>query len=929
MRADRMNSKVFLAAVATWFAIVAPEAAQTILPAPPAGAPTTVLRAPQNPKFVEHVKTIRQSVASALATSSGHPLGYIPAPLDLSHLTTQIQPKLVTAASLPASYDLRPLGRVTPVKNQGSCGDCWAFGTFGSMESILLPSETDNFSENNLKNLSGFDMSPCAGGNSFMSTAYLARWSGPVNEPDDPYNEANTNTSPVSAPVQKHVQDVIVIPARSSALDNDMLKNALMTYGGVQVVMEWSDGAYNSATASYYYNASSTANHSVTLVGWDDNYMSTSFATTPPGNGAFLIKNSWGTSWGLSGYFWVSYYDTSLAIADSSFAFVETEPVSNYGRQYEYDPLGWVSSLGYGGATPTTGWFANVFSAVATEQLQAVSFYAASNGSPYVVSIYTGVAGPPTSGILAATTSGTLTSAGYNTVALPNPVTLTNGMAFSVVVKLTTPGYNYPIPFEYAISGYSSAATASPGQSYISSNGTAWSDATVVDPTANVCLKAFTASSTAPAISSLSPKSATAGGVAFTLTVNGSNFDSGAQVNWNGTALTTIYVSDSQLTATVPAALIAAAGTAGVTVTTAGGTSAVATFTINPAPPTISGLSPNSAAAGGPAFTLTINGTNFVSDATAKWGATALATTFVNAGQLSATVPAALIAVPGTASVTVTTTGGTSAGATFTINPGVPKITSLSPNTATAGGAAFTLTINGTSFVSGATAKWGTTALTTTFVSAIKLTAAVPASLIVAAGTASVTVTTSHGTSAGATFTIKPRAPTITSLSPTSATAGGAAFTLTVTGTNYVSGAKVNWQGAALQTTFGSATTLRAAVPASLIAMAGKASITVATAGGTSNVATFTIKARPAITSLNPSSATAGGAGFALTVTGTGFVAGATVKFGNAALTTKFVSATQLTASVPSAYISKAATVSVVVVNPGAINSNSVSFAIH
>ena len=82
-----------------------------------------------------------------------------------------------------------------------------------------------------------------------------------------------------------------------------------------------------------------------------------------------------------------------------------------------------------------------------------------------------------------------------------------------------------------------------------------------------------------PTINSLSPSSATAGAAAFTLTVNGTNFVSGATVNWGGTALTTTYVSPSQLTASVPASLIATAGAVSVTVTTSGGTSA-ATFTI-------------------------------------------------------------------------------------------------------------------------------------------------------------------------------------------------------------------------------------------------------------------------------------------------------------------------------------------------------------
>jgi hypothetical protein len=105
--------------------------------------------------------------------------------------------------------------------------------------------------------------------------------------------------------------------------------------------------------------------------------------------------------------------------------------------------------------------------------------------------------------------------------------------------------------------------------------------------------------------------------------------------------------------------------------------------------------------------------------------------------------------------------------------------------------------------------------------------------------------------------------------------------------------------------------------------------VTVTTSGGTSAGATFTINPHPTITSLSPSSTTAGGAAFTLTINGTGFVPGATVTFGNAALTTTFVSATKLTAAVPALYFGKAGAVSVVVYNPGRITSNTASFTVH
>ena len=433
-----------------------------------------------------------------------------------------------------------------------------------------------------------------------------------------------------------------------------------------------------------------------------------------------------------------------------------------------------------------------------------------------------------------------------------------------------------------------------------------------------------------PTITSLSPSSTAAGGATFTLTVNGTYLFSGATVNWNGIPLATAFVGTSQLTATVPASLIATPGTATVTVTTILGTSVAATFTINPVAPTITSLSPSSATVGGPAFPLTVTGTNFIPGTTVNWNGTALSTLFVSANTLEAAVPASLIATAGTASVTVTTDGVTSAGTIFTVELAPPTITGLSPNAAKAGSAALTLTISGTNFVPGAAAKWNGAGLTTSFVSAAKITAAVPASDLATPGTASVTVTTTGGTSPGTTFTINPGAPKITSLSPKSATAGGAAFNLTVTGTNFVAPAKVNWNGVALQTIPGSGTTsLTAVVPASDIATVGTASVTVTTSGGTSAGATFTINPHPTITSLSPSSTTAGGAAFTLTINGTGFVSGATVTFGNAALTTTFVSATKLTAAVPALYFGKAGAVSVVVYNPGRITSNTASFTVH
>jgi hypothetical protein len=330
-----------------------------------------------------------------------------------------------------------------------------------------------------------------------MAAAYLARWAGPVNETDDPYSynlsspDSTTSNSPQGLPPQKHVQNINVYPRRNGPLDNNTLKNALMTDGALDTSMAWNDNAYNSTNAAYYYNGTAEANHAVTLVGWDDNYAASNFnSPNPPGNGAFLIKNSYGTSWGNDGFFWISYYDTRYAIRDESYANLGSEPVTNYVRKYEYDPLGLVTGWGQNG---TMAWFANVFTAAASEPLAAVSFYVASNNSPYLINIYTNVTGAnPTSGTLALTTSGTLPLAGYHTIVLPGQVPLVSGQKFAVVVQLTTPGYSQPIPISYALKNYSSNATASPGQGFISADGNSWQDATAYGATCSVALKAFT-----------------------------------------------------------------------------------------------------------------------------------------------------------------------------------------------------------------------------------------------------------------------------------------------------------------------------------------------------------------------------------------------------------------------------------------------------
>jgi len=235
-----------------------------------------------------------------------------------------------------------------------------------------------------------------------------------------------------------------------------------------------------------------------------------------------------------------------------------------------------------------------------------------------------------------------------------------------------------------------------------------------------------------PAISSLSPASATAGGAAFTLSIIGNNFTSASTLKWGSVLLRTSYISAARLSAAVPASLIATPGTASITVITAAGNSSSAAFTITLPPPAITSLNPATAIAGR-AFTMTINGRNFFPLATARWGSAPLVTTYVSATQITAAVPANLVAAGGRAFVTVSTAGGISPSAALAITQPAPSITSLSPGSVMASATALTLTINGANFLPGVgatIARWNNVALATTYVNSGQLTVIVPASLI-------------------------------------------------------------------------------------------------------------------------------------------------------------------------------------------------------
>ena len=299
--------------------------------------------------------------------------------------------------------------------------------------------------------------------------------------------------------------------------------------------------------------------------------------------------------------------------------------------------------------------------------------------------------------------------------------------------------------------------------------------------------------------------------------------------------------------------------------------------TVVPAPnpvPVVTSLTPNHASTGGPSFTLTVIGTDFKSSSVVRWNGANRTTTYTSATELRASIDAADVASPGTASVSVFTPepgGGTSGTLSFTIDP--PP--SLSVNlTSVAGGAPVTVTlINGYGgstdwiglYSTGASdASYRTWTYVGTGVTTRNWTTNMPTT----PGTYEFRLYKNGYTrvATSPTVTVVPGAPAVSSLSPSGSAAGGPAFTLTVNGSNFQSSSVVRWNGADRTTTYVGGTQLRAAIPASDVAATGFAQVTVFTpppGGGTSGSLSFPIGQQPSLTV----SASSVGSGSPITVT--------------------------------------------------------------
>lgn len=396
--------------------------------------------------------------------------------------------QLVYEEVLPEQYDMRAEGMVSPVRDQGIFGTCWAFAALAALETTLLPAEPFIYSVDHMSMLSGFNIENLNGGDYTMTLAYLASWKGPVLESDDPYGDSETNEN---AKEVKHLEEAVFVNSK----DYEAIKRYVYKYGGVQssiyMELELQDGKsesgfYNAKESAYYYTGENACNHDVVIVGWDDNYPKEKFAKQPEADGAFICKNSWGTGFGDAGYIYISYYDSK--IGTTNVAYTKLENTDNFDHNYQSDLLGWVGQLGF---DSSNAYFANVFETKGKEELAAVSFYATDANTSYKVYVVPEYQNKASMDKRFMVAEGSFDHGGYYTVRLDDPVALNNAGKFAVVVYINTPGSERPVAIEYAADARTSTANIRDGEGYISLYGESWTR--VEDSqSANVCLKAFT-----------------------------------------------------------------------------------------------------------------------------------------------------------------------------------------------------------------------------------------------------------------------------------------------------------------------------------------------------------------------------------------------------------------------------------------------------
>ncbi|RCV62722.1 Cysteine protease [Methanophagales archaeon] len=400
--------------------------------------------APLNPDFEAHRDNPTETF-----------YGYIPPPVDLSHLDQLPVKGLPAPYALPSSFDWRDYGKVTTVKDQDPCETCWVFGTTSVLESAVLMDEgaAYNFSEQSVALCVDrswvymYDDSddPCnAGGWSWLASEVFIR-KGSVSETCNPYGgyALNCDGSCVcdDCPPIKKVNGYRLVTNDGSQID--AIKNAVYNQEPVIVAYQHDPSyLYWNSTYGYIYDnypCSGNINHLVSIIGWDD-------AVPHPnpshaGIGAWIAKNSWGTGWGNNGFFYLAY-DSSCVNEIAYLKYTDDNP--NEELRY-WDEAGFVASVGYG---DNSAWMASVYTAIQFGDLTHVDFWTTSNNAQYEIYIWDGFFGTELAHQI-----GNCQEFGYYSIPLSDSISIYAGQQFTVGVKMTTPGYGHPIPIECEFSG--------------------------------------------------------------------------------------------------------------------------------------------------------------------------------------------------------------------------------------------------------------------------------------------------------------------------------------------------------------------------------------------------------------------------------------------------------------------------------------------
>lgn len=378
-------------------------------------------------------------------------------------------------------FDLRLIGIVTPVRDQVlTNGPGWAFAAIGAMESgwLRLGLGLYDLSEKNLVTCHGFDYNVCTPGNYQMAAAYFSRAGGPISENDNPYTGINCNStcSPFTYVPVAYASEARFLPG-----DSAVIQQALLDYGAIATTMYYDNTYYNSSDYTYYYSGANIPNHGVLIVGWDDNKI------TAGGTGAWIVKNSFGSSWGEDGYFYVSYNDSQFLSSNAIFPGKKTWDPN--GALYYYDKFGWIKNTGF---SNSIGYGVVKYVATKNHMIQRVGTYASVENTILDFEVYDDFDGVNLTNLLDSVNNKLCTFPGYYTFDFDSAIPVNQGDDFYIKVKYNSPNASMPIPLESNSAGYVSNATIETGKCWISNDASTWT--AIGNGTAelsDLCIKAY------------------------------------------------------------------------------------------------------------------------------------------------------------------------------------------------------------------------------------------------------------------------------------------------------------------------------------------------------------------------------------------------------------------------------------------------------